>query len=162
MCHPRSTNLVGRPARGARDPFASQEGWLPFALGAGVRAAQARPVDAGHSTSPPLAADVVAGIVARAGRVPRVTEFHDGWLGNPIREALGGSRTWLHRRLRVGIERRIPGSADRIAPVSQSMAGLDGQRDPGRVADTLGAAAYQAHRVGATRSASPLGARDDG
>jgi hypothetical protein len=139
----------------------SQVGWLPFALSAGIRAVRTRPIDAVHSTSPPVTADVVAGIVARVGRVPWVAEFHDGWLGNPISEALGGPRLWLHRRLRVRIERWIVGSADRIVFVSQSTAGLYRRRDPGRLADTLGAATDNARRVRATRSAGPPSARDD-
>jgi len=110
----------------------SQVGWLPFALSARIRAVRTGPNDAVHSESPPVTAPVVAVIVARVGRAPWVAAFHDGKLGNPIIEALGGPRPGVHTR-----------------------------RDPGRLADTLGAATDNARRVRATRSASPPSARDD-
>jgi hypothetical protein len=134
--------------------------WRPFALSAGVHAVRTCPIDPVQSTPPPVTADVVAGIAARVGRVPWVAELHDRWLGNPSTEALGGPRPWLHRRLRVRMERSIVGSADRIVFVSQSMRGLYGWRDPGRVADIRDAATDDARRVPATRSARPPGARD--
>lgn len=138
-----------------------QVGWLPFALSAGIRAVRTRSIDAVHSTSPPVTAHVVAVIVARVGLVPWVAAFHDGRLGNPITEALGGPRPWVHHRLWVRIEHWIVGSADRIVVVSQSTAELYRRRAPGRLADTLGAATGNARRVRATRSASSPSARDD-
>ena len=109
----------------------SRVGWLPFAVVAGLRAVRARSFDAVYSTSPPVTSHLVAGIVARLGRVPWVAEFRDPWLGNPITEALGGPRPWLHRRLQVRIERWIIRSADRIVFVSPSTARLYRRRYPG-------------------------------
>ena len=106
-------------------------GWLPFAVRAGIRAARTRSFDAVYSTSPPVTAHLVAGIVARLGRLPWVAEFRDPWLGNPITEALGGPRPWLHRRLQVRIERWIVRSADRLVFVSPSTARLYRRRYPG-------------------------------
>ncbi len=48
----------------------SQVGWLPFAVRAGIRAARTRSFDAVYSTSPPVTAHLVAGIIARLGRSP--------------------------------------------------------------------------------------------
>jgi glycosyltransferase involved in cell wall biosynthesis len=109
----------------------SRVGWLPFAVRAGIRAVRTRSLDAVYSTSPPVTAHLVAGIVARVGRVPWVAEFRDPWLGNPITEALGGPRPWLHRRLQVRIERWIVRSADRLVFVSPSTARLYRRRYPG-------------------------------
>ncbi len=109
----------------------SRVGWLPFALSAGIRAVRSRSFDAVYSTSPPVTAHLVAGIVARLGRVPWVAEFRDPWLGNPITEAVGGPRPWLHRRLQVRIERWIVRSADRIVFTSPSTARLYRRRYPG-------------------------------
>lgn len=109
----------------------SRVGWLPFALSAGIRAVRTRSFDAVYSTSPPVTSHLVAGIVARLGRVPWVAEFRDPWLGNPITEALGGPHPWLHRRLQVRIERWIVRSADRIVFTSQSTARLYRRRYPG-------------------------------
>jgi len=106
-------------------------GWLPFALSAGIRAVRTRSFDAVYSTSPPVTAHLVAGIVARVGRVPWVAEFRDPWLGNPISDAVDGPRPWFHRRLQVRIERWIVRSADRIVFVSPSTARLYRRRYPG-------------------------------
>jgi glycosyltransferase involved in cell wall biosynthesis len=106
-------------------------GWLPFALSAGMRAVRTRSFDVVYSTSPPVTAHLVAGTLARLGRVPWVAEFRDPWLGNPITEAVGGPLPWLHRRLQVRIERWIVRSADRIVFVSQSTARLYRRRYPG-------------------------------
>ena len=154
------SRLLWRVDRSLSSPD-SQVGWLPFALSARIRAVRTRPNDAVHSASPPVTAHVVAVIVARVGRAPWVAAFHDGRLGNPIIEALGGPRPWVHHRLRVQIERWIVGSADLIVVVSQPKAEPYTRRDPGRLADTLGAATDNARRVRATRSASPPSARDD-
>jgi hypothetical protein len=71
VCRPPDTDgRVGRPARGLQDPFASRVGWLPVAFSAGIRPVRIRPIDAGCSTSLPVTADAVAGIVAREDRVP--------------------------------------------------------------------------------------------
>ena len=108
-----------------------QVGWLPFAAVAAVRAHRARSFDVVYSTSAPITAHVVAGIVKRLTGVPWVAEFRDPWLGSPIAEALGGRRPWLHRRLQARLERWIVHSADRIVFLSPSTARAYRRRYPG-------------------------------
>ncbi len=107
-----------------------QVGWLPFAVVAAVRAHRAGPFDVIYSTSAPITAHVVAGIVKRLTGVPWVAEFRDPWLGSPIAAALGGRQPWLHRRLQVRLERWIVHSADRIVFLSSSTAGAYRHRYP--------------------------------
>jgi glycosyltransferase involved in cell wall biosynthesis len=100
----------------------NQVAWLPFALGAALRAGREAKLEAVYSTSPPVTSHVVAGVVKRLTGVPWVAEFRDPWLGNPITETVSGPRPWVHRRLQVKLERWIVGSADRIVFVSRSTA----------------------------------------
>lgn len=109
----------------------NQVGWLPFALFAALRAHRTRRFHVVYSTAAPTTVHLVAGIFKRLTGVPWVAEFRDPWLGNPITEALGGPRSWLHRSLQVKLERWIMRSADRIVFVSPSTAQLYRQRYPG-------------------------------
>ncbi len=70
---------------------------------------RANPADVMYSTSAPITAHLVAGIVKQLTGVPWVAEFRDPWLGNPVTTALEGRRTWFHRRLQVRLERWIVG-----------------------------------------------------
>lgn len=108
----------------------NQVGWLPFALKSALRACRDQDCDAIFSSSAPITAHLVAGIVKRLTGLPWVAEFRDPWLGNPITEALVGPRPWLHRRLQVRLERWIIRSADRIVFVSPSTARLYRRRYP--------------------------------
>ena len=86
--------------------------------------------DAIYSTSAPITAHLVAGIVKRLTGVPWVAEFRDPWLGNPVTQAGGGRRPWFHRRLQAKVERWIIQSADRIVFVSPTTARLYRRRYP--------------------------------
>lgn len=108
----------------------NQVGWLPFALVAAIRVHRVTPFDAIYSSSAPITAHLVAGIVKRLTGVPWVAEFRDPWFGNPITDALVGPRPWLHRRLQARLERWIVRSADRIIFVSPSTTQLYRRRYP--------------------------------
>lgn len=103
-----------------------QVGWFPFALVAALLLHRRTPVDAIYSTSSPITAHFVAGILKRLIRVPWVVEFRDPWIGN----ALAARLPWLHRRLQFKLERWIVGSADRVVCVSPSMTRLYQRRYP--------------------------------
>jgi glycosyltransferase involved in cell wall biosynthesis len=103
-----------------------QVGWLPFALVAALRLHRRAPVDAIFSTSSPITAHVVAGIMKWLTRVPWVVEFRDPWMGN----ALAAPLPWPHRRLQAKVERWIVGSADSVICVTPSLARLYQRRYP--------------------------------
>ena len=103
-----------------------QVGWIPFALLAAVRAHRADPFDAIYSTSSPVSAHIVAGLLKRWTGLPWVAEFRDPWLGNTLAPSL----PWLHRRLQVKIERWIVGSADRVVGLSEGITELYRTRYP--------------------------------
>lgn len=107
-----------------------QVGWLPFALAAAARTRRAGGFDVVYSTSAPITAHLVAGIVSRLAGVPWVAEFRDPWLGSPLGDAPGARRSWLHRRLQVKVERWIARSADRLVFVSPSTTRLYRRRYP--------------------------------
>lgn len=96
----------------------NQVAWLPFAVATGVRATRLRRFDAVYSTSSPVTAHLIAGVISRLSGVPWVAEFRDPWAGNPVAEPL----PWLHRRLRARLERWIVRSADRLVFLSPSTA----------------------------------------
>ncbi len=107
----------------------NQVGWLPFAVIASMRLHRAAPFDAVYSTSAPITAHLIAGLVKRLTGAPWVAEFRDPWIGNPVDEA-AGPLPWMHRRLRVRLERWIVRSADRIVFVSPSTQRLYRRRYP--------------------------------
>jgi glycosyltransferase involved in cell wall biosynthesis len=104
-----------------------QVGWIPFALLAAIRAHRATPFDAIYSTSSPVSAHIVAGLLKRATGLPWIAEFRDPWLGNTLAPSL----PWLHRRLQAKIERWIVGSADRVVGLSEGITDLYRTRYPG-------------------------------
>jgi glycosyltransferase involved in cell wall biosynthesis len=103
-----------------------QVGWLPFALVAAIRRHRRTPFDAVYSTSSPVTAHLVAGMVKRLTGIPWVVELRDPWMGN----ALAARLPWPHRRLQFKLERWIVGSADRVVCVSPSMTRLYQRRYP--------------------------------
>ena len=104
----------------------NQVAWLPFAVVGGVRAARSARVDAVYSTSSPVTAHLVAGLVSRLVGIAWVAEFRDPWVGNPVAEAL----PWFHRRLRARLERWVVRSADRLVFLSPSTARTYRRRYP--------------------------------
>jgi glycosyltransferase involved in cell wall biosynthesis len=139
-------SATGRPAEGGKGPTEAtlvepgklerirhklffpddQVGWIPFALLAAIRAHRATPFDAIYSTSSPVSAHIVAGLLKRWTGLPWIAEFRDPWLGNTLVPPL----PWLHRRLQVKIERWIVGSADRVIGLSQGITHLYRTRYP--------------------------------
>jgi len=103
-----------------------QIGWIPFALIAAIRAHRSTPFDAIYSTSSPISAHIVAGLLKRWTGLPWIAEFRDPWLGNTLAPSL----PWLHRRLQVKIERWIVGSADRVVGLSEGITDLYRTRYP--------------------------------
>jgi glycosyltransferase involved in cell wall biosynthesis len=85
-------------------------GWAPFAVPAALRVHRRTPVDAIYSSSPPMTAHLVAGIVSRRTGLPWVADFRDPWLGNPFAPRGAAWRRPLDRRL----ERWIVSRADRV------------------------------------------------
>ena len=110
-----------------------QVGWLPFALVAAVRATRSVPIDAMYSTSSPVTAHLIAGVVRRLTGTPWVAEFRDPWIGNPLAPRL----PWLHRRLQTRLERWIVRGADRIVCVTPSMTRMYQRRYPGATVETI-------------------------
>jgi glycosyltransferase involved in cell wall biosynthesis len=92
----------------------SEIGWLPFAVAAALRIHGSNRFEAVYSTSSPITAHLIAGIVKRLTGAPWVAEFRDPWIGNPVARPL----PWLHRRLQVRIERWIVHEADRLVFLS--------------------------------------------
>ncbi len=104
----------------------SEIGWLVFAVVGAVRAYWAGRFDAIYSTSSPVTAHLIAGIVKRITGAPWVAEFRDPWKGNPV----AARPPWFHRQLQAHLERWVVRSADRIVFVSPSTARLYRRRYP--------------------------------
>jgi glycosyltransferase involved in cell wall biosynthesis len=94
----------------------NQIAWLPFAVAAAVRLRRVAPYDVVYSSSSPVTAHLIAGVIKRLTGVRWVAEFRDPWVGNPLAEPL----PWLQRRIRARLERWIARSADRIVFLSPS------------------------------------------
>jgi glycosyltransferase involved in cell wall biosynthesis len=82
--------------------------------------------DAIFSSSSPISAHIVAGVLARTYHLPWIAEFRDPWLDNPIAGQIAGTR-----RLRAAIERGIIRRADRVVFVTPSLLAAYAARYPG-------------------------------
>ena len=85
-------------------------GWLPAAVGAGLRAVRRHRPDAIYSTSAPETAHLVALVIARRTGLPWVADFRDEWLHNPWRQDRPAHLRTLTERAEAAVVRR----ADRI------------------------------------------------
>ena len=94
-----------------------QAGWIPDAMRVGRSLVRDGAPDAIFSSSSPISAHIVAGVLARTHHLPWIAEFRDPWLDNPIAGPMG-ART---RRLQAAIERAIVRRADRIVFVTPSL-----------------------------------------
>lgn len=101
-------------------------GWVPWAVLAGLRRHRQTPFDALYSSSSPITAHIVAGMLARITGVPWVAEFRDPWVGN----ALAPKLPWFHRALARRIERWIIRSAHACVFVTPSLTALYRHRYP--------------------------------
>ena len=100
--------------------------WLPGAVRAGVRAAEASPVEAVLSSSPPITSHLAAGRIARRIGVPWVADFRDPWIGNAFARSLPLPHRLAQRRL----ERWIVEHAARVVLATERMAEQYADRYP--------------------------------
>lgn len=84
--------------------------WFPFGARSGRRVARTSSIDVVYSTSPPISAHLVAGMVKRATGKPWVADFRDPWVGNSFAAHSSGIKQRLSRRT----ERWIVERADRV------------------------------------------------
>ena len=105
-------------------------GWVPFAVLGALMARRRVPYDVIFSTSHPVSAHLVAGVVQRITGLPWVAELRDPWLGNLLTDSVYGARPWLHRRLQTKIERWIARTADRLVCVTPSLTEMYRRRYP--------------------------------
>jgi glycosyltransferase involved in cell wall biosynthesis len=103
-----------------------QVGWAPFAVRAALRAHRAAPMDAIFSTSSPVSAHLIGGLVHRATGLPWVVEFRDPWVGNVIE----GRQPWMVDRLRRRLERWIVRNAAEVVCVTPTLARIYQERYP--------------------------------
>lgn len=103
-----------------------QLGWIPFAVPAAIREHRRRPFNAIFSSSSPITAHLIAGLVQQRLGLPWVAEFRDPWIGN----ALAPRLPWLYRALMRRLERWIVSKADRCVFVTPTLAARYRQRYP--------------------------------
>ena len=111
----------------------NQAGWLPFALVRAIRVSRREPAELIFSTSPPVTAHIVGGLVARLTKTPWVAEFRDPWLGN----ALELPHPWIERRLRTRVERWVIRATDRVICVTPALTSLYRRRYPDAIIETI-------------------------
>lgn len=87
-----------------------QVGWVPFALASGFRAMRRERVDVVWSTSSPVSAHVIAGVLATITRRPWVADFRDPWVSATRAHKRPRFQRWLMARLEAWILRQ----ADRV------------------------------------------------
>lgn len=78
-------------------------GWIPFAMGAGMRLLKEASFEAILSSAPPYTAHLIGAKLSRRMRLPLVVDFRDDWVGNPRHSY----PTRLHRAIHVRQERRV-------------------------------------------------------
>jgi glycosyltransferase involved in cell wall biosynthesis len=74
-------------------------GWVPGAVWHALRTARRLPPDVLYSTSSPVSAHLVAGVVSRVTGIPWVADFRDAWTTNPQREPVARPVAALSERL---------------------------------------------------------------
>jgi len=84
--------------------------WFPFGARSACRVARSGSIDVIYSSSPPIAAHLVAGVVKGATGKPWVADFRDPWVGNSFAPHSSGIKQRLTRRT----ERWIVERADRV------------------------------------------------
>jgi glycosyltransferase involved in cell wall biosynthesis len=81
-------------------------GWVPGATWHALRAARRLRPDVLYSTSSPVSAHLVAGVVSRVTGIPWVADFRDAWTTNPQREPVARPVAALSERLERALVRR--------------------------------------------------------
>ncbi|MDM7926943.1 MAG: glycosyltransferase family 4 protein [bacterium] len=92
----------------------SKIGWLPFAVRAGLQAAEKNRIQAIFTTSPPHSAHLAGTLLRRRLGIPWIADFRDSW----NREPFDRVPTPAHRRMNEFLLRLILKYADRITGVS--------------------------------------------
>ena len=84
--------------------------WIPFAIRSAVGVHRRRPARVVYSSSAPISAHVIAGLVKRMTGLPWVADFRDPWIDNAFAAPLPPFQRMLQKR----IERWIVQTADRV------------------------------------------------
>lgn len=90
-------------------------GWFPFALARAQVLLRAGGVDAVITTSSPDTAHLVGLVLRERYGVPWVADFRDPW----VRRLTFQAPTPFHRRLHLGLERRVLERADRVVVTNE-------------------------------------------
>ena len=102
--------------------------WIPFAVRSATSTQRRRPSQVLYSSSPPVSAHLIAGLVSRRTGVPWVADFRDPWIGNSFAAPLSPFK----RRLQVRLERWIVEHADRVVLATDGLADRFRSRYPSR------------------------------
>lgn len=92
-------------------------GWVPFAVGAGRRAAREHRIDAILSSAPPYSSHLAGLALKRATGVPLLCDFRDAW----TRFTWGRYPTPLHRACDRWLESRCVRGSDLVLGVNQAI-----------------------------------------
>jgi glycosyltransferase involved in cell wall biosynthesis len=92
-------------------------GWLPWGVRTGRRVLREDPVDVVYSTSPHATAHMIAGRLARIGRVPWVVDFRDPWYETPPEPDTPWITHWFAKRL----EARVVAQATRVVATTDQL-----------------------------------------
>lgn len=92
----------------------SKIGWVPFAVRAGLQAAEKNRIQAVFTTSPPHSAHLAGYLFKRRLGIPWVADFRDSW----NREPFDRVPTQAHRRMNEFLLRLVLRHADRITGIS--------------------------------------------
>jgi glycosyltransferase involved in cell wall biosynthesis len=98
----------------------AKAGWVPWAVSAGLRAAETCGIDAIYSTAPPHSSHLAGVLLQRMLRRPLVCDFRDAW----TRYTWARYPTALHARIDRRLERAVVQEADLVIAVNQAI--LDG------------------------------------
>lgn len=102
--------------------------WMPFAVRSAISVQRRRPSQVLYSSSPPVTAHLVAGLVSRRTGTPWVADFRDPWIGNSFAAPLPR----FQRQLQARLERWIVEHADRVVFATEGLAERYRRRYPSR------------------------------
>ena len=91
-------------------PIDSKIGWLPFAIGKGVKLCKEKNIKVIYATLPPFSASLVAYFVSKITGIPYVLDYRDLWQGKPEITYL----TNWHKKVSIYWEKKVLGSAIKV------------------------------------------------